>query len=834
MSPSHALWRLETGRRMDWLWARTKNGGCEYLGQLGEYQLLVGDFPEAVQTGHRLVAMHSPSEVARGHYLQAMAYLRLSNWPAADAAVRSLERMAEDHDAPDIRAFSRLATGAIRVRNVDGTTHWDHVADSIALHDAAAEGFDAAGEVSLATLARAEAVELHIARSRYLPAIERGVEALEIALSHGDWTYVGHLLMLIAKAAGDQGYRNGVEATLRLARDYAAHVGDVWTVSECDTCLGRLLGYQMVPGDRAAAAVADEYFVRAEALCERYGMVWNLAGLANARSGLYRKAGDHDKSLEVLLRHGPKDRITELTLASNSMTDAIERNLDHYLMSRLADGVRNSREAFLVVDALRDAQGVCRDSMVRFGNASAAGLLGKPTLECAIFSEISGHPVLLDLDGAMDAALQDEREYEDSIVVPGDAATGAEEAWFERRIVSSGDGVVLTLRDVTAERRMEMALRQAAESAARSEAAKTSFLANMSHEIRTPLNGVLGLARMLAETELDPVQRGYVDDVIASGNSLLGIIGDVLDLSKIEAQDMRLEPKTTALGEVVGAVTRLFRGQAEEKGITLVHRLHPDLPTHVLVDPIRLHQILANLVGNAVKFTRRGGVDLEVFPAEGGIQFAVRDTGSGIPADRLDLIFERFHQAGPVSMGGTGLGLPIAKALTELMAGTVTVTSRVGEGTQFRVTLPLKAVSTRTLTERTRPLGNFGGRRVLLVDDSRVNQIVSRHALQKHGCEVVTAADGQEALDQLDACRYDLVLMDVRMPVLDGLEATRRLRRREVGDRRTPVVALTAGALLEERDECFAAGMDDFATKPFTAESIEALLAKWLPQAVAA
>lgn len=814
---------------MEWLWARTKDGGSEHLGQLAEYQLLVGEFDEASHTARRLSTAPSASEMARGLYLQGTVYLRLSNWSAADATVRSLERLTKDHDEPAVRAFFRLLLGAVQVRNLDGTTNWDHIPDSIAQFDSAADEFDLLGEANFATLARAEAAELHIAWSRYLPAIDRIAHALVIALSHGAWIYVGHLMMLAGKAAADQGYRQGVEGILRIARGYAEYVGDVWTLVECDTCSGRLAGYQMAPNDRAAAAVADEHFIRAEALSERYGMVWTLAGLANARSWLHRKAGDGEKSREVLLQYGPKDRLTELTLASNSMTDAIEKSLDHYLASRLADGVRNSQEAFLIIDALRDDQGVCRDFLVRFGNASATVRLARPYVEGTIFSEIANEPMLCGLEAAMDAAMHERREYEDSV-----ALAGPEETWLERRIVPSGNGVILTLRDITAEKRVEKALRKAAESAARSEAAKTSFLANMSHEIRTPLNGVLGLARMLAETDLDRVQRGYVDDVIGSGNSLLAIIGDVLDLSKIEAQDMRLEPKPTSLTEAVGAVTRLFRGQAEEKRIALLHHLHEDLPENVLVDPVRLHQILANLVGNAVKFTRSGGVEVEVAKGEGGIVFEIRDTGIGIPDDRLAKVFERFHQAGPTALGGTGLGLPIAKALVELMGGTLTVTSRVGYGTSFRATLPLASARPWAEAERERPLGDFGGRRVLLVDDSRVNLIVSRHALQKHGCEVATAMDGQEALGFLATHRFDLVLMDVRMPVIDGLEATRRFRTRERGDHRTPIVALTAGALLEERDECFAAGMDDFATKPFTAEAIEALLTKWLPRPVVA
>jgi CheY-like chemotaxis protein len=248
----------------------------------------------------------------------------------------------------------------------------------------------------------------------------------------------------------------------------------------------------------------------------------------------------------------------------------------------------------------------------------------------------------------------------------------------------------------------------------------------------------------------------------------------------------------------------------------------------VFADGVRLRQVLANLVGNAIKFTRDGDVEIRVSVEEHLVLFEVRDTGIGIPSDRLSSIFDRFQQAGDLTYGGTGLGLTISKALAELMGGDVQVASEFGKGSSFVVRLPLReAGEARSMPPMENSL-RFDGHRILLVDDNRVNVLVSAYALRKLGCDVVEAEDGQEALDALCSERFDLVLMDVRMPVMDGLEATREFRRREGDGPRTPVVALSAGALLQEQQECFDAGMDDFASKPFTTDSIRGVLARWL------
>ncbi|RYG35239.1 response regulator, partial [bacterium] len=346
--------------------------------------------------------------------------------------------------------------------------------------------------------------------------------------------------------------------------------------------------------------------------------------------------------------------------------------------------------------------------------------------------------------------------------------------------------------------------------------------------IRTPLNGVLGLARMLAEIDLDPIQKAYVEDIVLSGDILLDLIGDVLDLSKIEAQNMKLAPAVVSLTNLVASIVKLFRGQAEERATTLSYRIEAGVPETVLVDGVRLRQILANLVGNAVKFTREGEVEIRVASKGERVVFEVRDTGIGIASNRLETIFDRFQQAEEIGHDGTGLGLTIARALAQLKGGDIAVESELGCGSTFRVSLPLKPVAEAPPTPNPSASLRFDGRRILLVDDNRVNMLVSSHALRKFGCEVVYAEDGRRALDILEGDRFDLILMDVRMPIMNGLDATQEIRRRESGSRRTPIVALTAGALVQEQDECFEAGMDDFATKPVTFEAIRDVLARWL------
>jgi signal transduction histidine kinase len=362
--------------------------------------------------------------------------------------------------------------------------------------------------------------------------------------------------------------------------------------------------------------------------------------------------------------------------------------------------------------------------------------------------------------------------------------------------------------------------------------AKSQFLAMVSHEIRTPMNGILGTTELLLDTPLAERQRRFAETAHKSATALLALIDDVLDLTRIEARKLSLDSAPFSLRTLVADTVDLMVAAARDKPLQIESRIASSVPDDLVGDALRLRQVLVNLLHNAIKFTERGsvGVDVEALDVEADavrLRFAVCDTGAGIAETQLGHVFDRFTQADLSSTrrhGGTGLGLAIVKELVDLMGGEVGVQSRVGEGSVFWFVVALRKGIARPAAS---PAGPRAPARVLVVEDDPVNQMVVQEMLKTLGCSVDVVADGAAAEQAVRRRRYDLIFMDCYMPSIDGFEATRRIRAGETGAR-TPIVALTAGALAGDRERCFACGMDDYLTKPVNLAHLESALQRWI------
>lgn len=404
--------------------------------------------------------------------------------------------------------------------------------------------------------------------------------------------------------------------------------------------------------------------------------------------------------------------------------------------------------------------------------------------------------------------------------------------------------VVGVISDITERKRLQDITEQARQDAEKANRSKSEFLASVSHEVRTPLNGVMGLIRLMTDSPLSDEQRQWLTLMDDSAQTLLSLLNDILDLSKIEAGHMELDATTFNVIDEVSQACNPLVAQASVKELSIEINADPTLPDAVVGDPSKLRQVLVNLLSNAVKFTPRGGrIGVNVRPApNGGISFEVRDTGIGISAEQQTRIFEAFTQADASTTrkyGGTGLGLAISSRLVALMGGRIHLASELGKGSSFEFTLPLQTGDTGTgdVGPLSAPLElehlasrshTFNGIRVLVAEDHPVNELLMRQLLKKLDCNTVVARNGLEAIATWKRGGIDLIMMDVQMPELNGLDATLEIRALENGGfvppgthlQHTPIIAVTANAMAGDREKCMAAGMDAYTSKPVSPQAL--------------
>ena len=830
LSESDSPWSFEAGRSERALLATTDEDSAEWLWRMAELHRDRGRFSSSLNYAALAIDVseraNSPLDLVCAHAVATSVHVMKGNFTTARDTLTKVRPLTIENSDQRISAVYNETLATLLLRAV-GSTFFEF--------EEAGERYTLAGNIYRELNDIPGQIRCSVGmssvlsgRGQYFRAVEQVDEGLRISLEHLNWSYLGQLLGCAAFAFRDQGYRHCVPDLFALSVEWSTYVGDIPARIRSVSGIGELAKMDFTPPAQEALDRAIAQICQAIWEAKEIGAGPMMLEMQMALAGLFKKAGDPESQWKcrVIAEEIAQSEAFEGAHRVINWNDFIADRLivarEERIASRLEEALEGSADPFFVFDPRHGSDSTRFDLLNEFRNSAADRLLGIDDRSVRLLPDLAEVPEFVGLQIPLMRAAIDRESFEDEIRVFG---LKGDAVWYARRVAPAGAGAVLTFRDVTTTHRIEDALREAADRANEADRAKSEFLANMSHEVRTPINGVLGLAQLLRALDLDPVARKYVDGIVSSGNILLKVIGDVLDLSKIEARKLQLTVGPVLLRSLVSEVVDLFAGQAASHGVPLAFRMGHEVPEVIETDGSSLRQVLANLIGNSIKFTESGSIEVSVSLQDCFLRFEVRDTGIGIPAHLLETIFEPFQQGGTeMDFGGTGLGLTISRRLIELMGGQMGVSSVEKGGSTFFFTLPLKeAVGSQIEPE---PIGKadevrFEGRQILLVEDNPVNTMVSEGMLTQLGCAVTCVENGQEALDAVEKQSFDMVLMDMRMPVMDGIEATVALRDREkLSGTHLPIVALTAGALTQEREACLEAGMDDYLTKPFTLQAL--------------
>ena len=526
----------------------------------------------------------------------------------------------------------------------------------------------------------------------------------------------------------------------------------------------------------------------------------------------------------------------ELVNRLNEINNELEHKI--YLKNKVEQDLRENEHKFkALADAAHDGVLIHNNGIVIEANEALANMAGYS------MKELIGKSVLDFVapeyrDDVVRRLSELKDETLESTGLRKDGSTFRAEVYRGGIHYQGTDMRIISIRDISKQKQIEADLLHAKNAAEEADKLKSEFLASVSHELRTPLNAIAGSLQLLDESKLDKQQHNYTEMGGRAAKQLLLLIDDLLDLSRIETGHLELRYQDANLNALLYEVIQMLSLKARERNDEITLSISDSLPEYAHIEPDRLKQILINLLGNAIKFTENGQITLNVALQEtgkevGSLYFEVIDNGIGISEDKQATIFNRFTQMDSSisrNYGGAGLGLTICKELVERMGGAIGVDSSPGKGARFWFSLPFKQVSSP-------PLGNsetkeaeldsrlLAGKSVLLVDDEETNQIIARSILEKLGCVVDVLVNGQQAVETDK--QYDLIVMDVQMPVLDGLEATRQLRQKGIS---TPIIALTANAMQEDQQRCLEVGMDDYLCKPIDMKQLQQTLVRWLPE----